>query len=145
MMKKYLEQTHGQIHLAEILEAAGTTQTDLPTLPKFVHPTGRSFLCWASVLGKCGFWDCRFRKEGGHPLPGDITDEFADQLISVIGKGPPPPASKGVPLLRSIKGKELNADSVSPQKRAKGRVGFKDGAVVLWEKLQFGGLKTENC
>ena len=84
MMQKYLEHTHGQIHLAEILAAAGKTQTDLPTLPKYVHPTGRPFLCWASVLGKCGFWDCRFRKEGGHPIPGDITEEFADQVIDVF-------------------------------------------------------------
>jgi hypothetical protein len=24
---------------------------------------------------------------GGHPLPGDITDEFANQLIDAINKG----------------------------------------------------------
>ena len=94
-MQKYLKHTHGRIHLAEILEAAGKTQADLPTLSKYVHPTGRPFLCWASVLGKCGFQDCRFRKEGGHPLPGDITDEFADQVIDVIGKGVIPPSIQG--------------------------------------------------
>jgi hypothetical protein len=94
-MQKYLEHTHGQIHPAKILEVAGKTQADLPTLPKYVHPTGRPFLCWTSVLGKCGFWDCHFRKEGGHPLPGDITDEFADQVIDAIGKGVVPPSIQG--------------------------------------------------
>ena len=33
------------------------------------------------------FRECRFRKEGGHPLPADITDDFADRVIDVIGKG----------------------------------------------------------
>jgi hypothetical protein len=45
------------------------------------------FLCWSSVLGRCTFRDCRFRKEGGHPLPADVTDKFADRVINVIGKG----------------------------------------------------------
>ncbi len=86
-MQGYLERTNGRVHLAEILAAAGKGQTDLPTLPKYVHPTGRPFLCWSSVLGQCTFRDCRFRKEGGHPLPGDVTDIFADRVIDVIGKG----------------------------------------------------------
>ncbi len=87
MMQKYLEHSHGRIHLAEILKAAGKTQKDLPTLPKYVHPTQRPFLCWSSILRKCGYRDCRFRKEGGHPLPGDITDEFAVNFIDLIGIG----------------------------------------------------------
>ena len=95
MMQKYLGHTHGQIHLGKILEAAGKTQADLPTLPKYVHPTGRPFLCWASVLGKCGFRNCRFHKEGGHPLPGDITDDFADRVIDAIGKGVVLPNNQG--------------------------------------------------
>jgi hypothetical protein len=86
-MQGYLERTNGRIHLAEILAAAGKGQRDLPTLPKYVHATGRPFLCWSSVLGRCTFRDCRFRKEGGHPLPADVTDEFADRVINVIGKG----------------------------------------------------------
>ena len=51
LMQGYLERTNGRVHLAEILAAAGKGQTDLPTLPKYVHPTGRPFLCWSSVLG----------------------------------------------------------------------------------------------
>jgi hypothetical protein len=94
-MQKYLKHTHGQIHLAEILKAAGKTQADLPTLPKYVHPTGCPFLCCASVLRKCGFQDCRFRKEGGHPRPGDTTDEFTDQVINTIEKGVIPPSIQG--------------------------------------------------
>ena len=95
MMQKYLEHTHGQIHLGEILKAAGKTQADLPTLPKYVHPTGHPFLCWASVLCRCGFRNCRFHKEGGHPLLGDITDEFADRVINAIEKGVVLPNNQG--------------------------------------------------
>ena len=51
--------------------------------------------CWASVLGKFGYQDCRFCKEGGHPLLGDITDEFADHVINTIGKGVVPPSIQG--------------------------------------------------
>jgi hypothetical protein len=87
LMQGYLERTNGQVHLAKILMAAGKTQTDMPTLPKYVHPTGRPFLCWSSVLGRCGYRDCCFQKEGGHLLPADVTDKFADRVIDVIGKG----------------------------------------------------------
>ena len=87
VMQGYLTQTNGRVHVAEILAAAGRRQTDLPTLPKYVHASGRPFLCWTSVLGRCTYRDCRFRKEGGHPLPADITDAFADQVIDIIGKG----------------------------------------------------------
>ena len=50
---------------------------------------------FASIVGKCRYRDCHFRKEGGHPLPGDITDEFADQVINAIGKGVVPPSIQG--------------------------------------------------
>jgi hypothetical protein len=86
-MQGYLAQMNGRVHLAEILTAVGCRQTNLPTLPKYVHAMGRPFLCWTSILGRCTYWDCRFCKEGGHPLPADITNEFADQVIDVIGKG----------------------------------------------------------
>jgi hypothetical protein len=87
MMHHYLVRTNGRVNLAEILKAAGKRQNDLPTLPKYVHPSGRLFLCWSSVLGKCTFRDCHYRKEGGHPLPGNITNEFTNQLIDAISKG----------------------------------------------------------
>ena len=51
VMQGYLAQTNGRVHVAEILAAAGRRQTDLPTLPKYVHASGRPFLCWTSVLG----------------------------------------------------------------------------------------------
>jgi hypothetical protein len=87
MMHQYLVRTNGRVFLAEILDAAGKRQNDLPMLPKYVHPSGRPFLCRLSVLGKCTFRDCRYRKEGGHLLPKDFTDEFANQLIVAINKG----------------------------------------------------------
>jgi hypothetical protein len=87
MMHNYLVCINGCVHLAEILDTAGKRQNDLPTLPKYIHPSGRPFLCWSSILGKCTFRDCRYRKEEGHPLPADITDEFANQCIDAINKG----------------------------------------------------------
>jgi hypothetical protein len=86
-MQGYLERTNGRVHLAEIMAAAGKGQMDLPTLVKYVHATGRPFLCWSSILGRCTFCGYGFRKEGSHPLPGNITDEFANRVNDVIGKG----------------------------------------------------------
>jgi hypothetical protein len=87
MMQPYLDRTGGHVHLGEILDTVGKRQTDLPMLQKYIYATGRPFLCWSSVLGRCAFRDCRFKKEGDHPSPTDITDEFADQIIDVINKG----------------------------------------------------------
>jgi hypothetical protein len=39
--------------------------SDLPTLPKYCHPTGKSFLCWNWVLGRC-FRGPRCRFARGH-------------------------------------------------------------------------------
>ncbi len=105
VMQGYLAHLNGQVHLAKILAAAGRRQTDLPTLPKYVHALGHPFLCWTSVLGRCTYRNCRFCKEGGHPLPADITDDFADQVINIIGKG----------LLKLI----TNTGSGSPPKKQK--------------------------
>ena len=87
MMSAYLDRTNGCVHLAEILGAAGKKQTDLPTLPQYVHPNGRPFLCRTSVLGRCMFHDCQFHHQGGHPNPKDIANEFADKVIDTLNKG----------------------------------------------------------
>jgi hypothetical protein len=78
MMHNYLVCTTGCVHLAEILDTAGKRQNDLPMLPKYIHPSGQMLLCWLSILRKCTFRNCHFRKEGGHPLPVDITVDFAN-------------------------------------------------------------------
>ena len=87
MMAAYLEWTNGCVHLVELLQAAGKRQTDLPTLPQYVHHNGKPFLCWSSVLGRCTFCDCRFLQHGGHLLAKDITDEFADKVVDTLNKG----------------------------------------------------------
>ncbi len=88
MMHNYMVRTNGRAHLAEILDAAGKRQNNLPMLPnKYVHPSGCPFLCWLSILGKCTLSDCHYCKEGGHPLPGDIMDEFANQLLTPLTRG----------------------------------------------------------
>jgi hypothetical protein len=87
MMAAYLKRTNGRVHLAELLQAVGKRQTDLPTLPQYVHPNGKPFLCWSSVLGRCTFRDCRFLQHGGHPLAKDIIDEFANKVVDTLNKG----------------------------------------------------------
>jgi hypothetical protein len=87
MMAPYLERTNGRVHLAELLTAAGKKQTDLPTLPQFVHPNGRPFICWSCVLGRCTYRECRFLQQGGHPVAKDITDDFADKTVDTLNKG----------------------------------------------------------
>jgi hypothetical protein len=104
VMQGYLAQTNGRVHFAKILAATGRRQIDLPTLPKYVHALGRPFLCWTSVLSRCTYRDCHFHREGGHPLPADITDDFAE-VIDIFGKG----------LLKPI----TNMGSGSPPKKQK--------------------------
>ena len=87
MMLAYLERTSGRVHLAKLLQAAGKKQTDLPTLPQYVHPNGRPFLCWSSVLGQCTFRNCRFLQQGGHLPTKDITDKFTDKVVDTLNKG----------------------------------------------------------
>jgi hypothetical protein len=53
MMDPYLDWYNGQIHLTEVLNAAGKRQQDLPMLPRFCYANGQPFLCWNSMLGRC--------------------------------------------------------------------------------------------
>jgi hypothetical protein len=77
-MDPYLKRYNNFASIVDLLMASGKHMMDLPTLPKYCHPTGQSFLCWNSVLGKCfcGPW-CKFAR--GHVNRGDSTD--------VISKG----------------------------------------------------------
>jgi hypothetical protein len=65
LMGPYLKRYNNYVNIPEILTASGKRMSDLPTLPKYCHPTGQSFLCWNCVLGRCfrGPW-CRFAR--GH-------------------------------------------------------------------------------
>ncbi len=87
MMDPYLEHYNGCLFLAEMLDAAGKRQTDLPTLQKFTHTNGRPFLCWNATLGRCTWRDCKFQIDGGHPDRSDITDEFTNNCIDILAKG----------------------------------------------------------
>jgi hypothetical protein len=86
MMDPYLKRYNNYVNVANILTASGKRMTDLPTLPKYCHPTGQSFLCWNSVLGRC-FRGPRCRFARGHVKKGESTDSFADGVTDVIGKG----------------------------------------------------------
>jgi hypothetical protein len=87
LMDPYLEWYNGRIHLAEVLDAAGKRQTDLPTLPRFCYANGRPFLCWNSTLGRCMYRECCYLREGGHPGPNNIPDDFAEKVCAVISRG----------------------------------------------------------
>ena len=87
LMDPYLNRNDGQLCLGDVLDAGGLRQKDLPTLPRFCWPNGRSFLCWSSTLGRCMFPECRFQRDGGHPGPNDIPDEFVDNVVGKLTKG----------------------------------------------------------
>jgi hypothetical protein len=86
LMDTYLARYNNHISLSEILNAAGKTMKDLPTLPNYCTPTGTSYLCWNSVLGRC-FRGKRCKYNRGHVRKGDVTDTFADGVSDVLGKG----------------------------------------------------------
>jgi hypothetical protein len=86
-MDTYLDLMQGCLQLADILDASGKRQTDLPMLPKYTHPNGRSFFCWLCILPQCRYHECRFLREGGHPDPANITDNFANSAAEVLSKG----------------------------------------------------------
>ena len=86
LMDPYLKRYNNFVNIADILTASGKRLMDLPTLPKYCHPTGQSFLCWNSVLGKCYCGPrCKFSR--GQVKKGDPTDVFADGVTDVIIKG----------------------------------------------------------
>ncbi len=87
MMDTYLDLTQGHLQLADVLNASGKGQTDLPTLPKYTHPNGCPFLCWSCILSRFRYRECRFLREGGHPDPTNITDNFANSAVEVLLKG----------------------------------------------------------
>ena len=86
LMDPYLKRYNNYVNIPEILTASGKRMSDLPTLPKYCHPTGQSFLCWNCVLGRC-FCGPRCRFARGHLKKGESTDSFADCVTDVISKG----------------------------------------------------------
>ncbi len=86
LMDPYLARYNNHISLSKILNAAGKMMKDLPTLPNYCTPTGKSYLCWNSVLGKC-FRGKRCRYSRGHIHKADFTEEFATGVSDVISKG----------------------------------------------------------
>jgi hypothetical protein len=86
-MDPHLERNNGQIHLGELLNAAGLCESELPTLPRFCWPNNQSYLCWSSTLGRCKFPNFCFRRDGRHPGPNDIPDDFAEKVVRMLAKG----------------------------------------------------------
>jgi hypothetical protein len=69
----------------QLCEHSGKHMSDLPTLPKYCHPTGQSFLCWNWVLGRC-FRGPRCRFARGHLKKGESIEAFANGISDVISK-----------------------------------------------------------
>ena len=86
LMDPYLKRYNNYVNIPKILTASGKRMSDLPTLPKYCHPSGQSFLCWNCVLGRC-FHGPRCRFARGHIKKGESTDSFADSVTDVIIKG----------------------------------------------------------
>ncbi len=73
LMDPYLRKYNNQINLIGILNVSGKCMTDLPTLDKYCTPTGMSYICWNSVLGKC-YCNKQCTYPRGHIVKGDMTD-----------------------------------------------------------------------
>ncbi len=86
LMDPYLKRHNNFIGLLEILTACRKCLTDLPTLPQYCHPTGQSFLCWNSMLGKC-FRGSQCKYSKGRAKIGNFTNAFADAVSDCISKG----------------------------------------------------------
>jgi hypothetical protein len=86
MMDPYLRKFNNFVSLSDILTSPGKQMSDLPTIPKYCHPMGQSFLCWNSVLGKC-FRGARCKFSKGYVSKGESMDDFANAIIECIGKG----------------------------------------------------------
>jgi hypothetical protein len=84
MMADYIAARGARVQLTEILDAANKRITDLPTLPEYME-NGRPFICWAHMLGRCGFPNCAFRK--GHVPRANITEQFADKVVATLTPG----------------------------------------------------------
>jgi hypothetical protein len=87
LMDPYLDRNDGRLRLGDVLDTGGIRQQDLPMLPRFCWPNGRSFLCWSSTLGRCMFPECQIQRDGGHPGPNDIPDEFTENVVGKLTKG----------------------------------------------------------
>lgn len=68
-----------------LLKAAGVTEGDLPSLPKYLS-NGRNGMCYSYVLGKCQGRVCG-RAQGGHVPVSEISDAFATELCSKLAPG----------------------------------------------------------
>jgi hypothetical protein len=86
LMDPYLKRYNNFVCLFDILTACGKRMTDLPTLTNYCHPTGQSFLCWNSVLGRC-FRGLRCKYSKGYVKKGGITNESAKAILDCISKG----------------------------------------------------------
>jgi hypothetical protein len=86
LMDPYLLKCNNYINLLAILTSAGKRMGDLPSLPQYCTPTGTPLLCWNNVLGHCSRGiRCKFFK--GHVSKGNVTDEFADNIVNCTSKG----------------------------------------------------------
>jgi hypothetical protein len=83
-MADYLAIRGTRVQLTYILDASNKRITDLPTLPDYME-NDRPFICWAHILGRCGFQKCAFIK--GHVPRDKISDKFADTVVNTINSG----------------------------------------------------------
>jgi hypothetical protein len=84
MMADYVASWGLRVQLNEILNAANKHITDLPTIPEYVN-SGRPFVCWAHILGRCQFPNCAFKN--GHIPRSSIPDAFAEGVVIILTPG----------------------------------------------------------
>ena len=84
LMEEYIRHFRS-VQLRLLCKAAGITETDLPTEPKYLRH-GKNMLCYSYVLGKCNGKYCG-RTAEGHVSAGELSPEFVNRLCTLLKPG----------------------------------------------------------
>ena len=88
MMQGYVERTHGQIHLAGILKAAGKTQKDLPTFPKYMYiPLDAPSCAGQAFLENAAIGTAGSTRKAATPSRGTSRRSSLTKSLTSLAKG----------------------------------------------------------
>ena len=91
MMIPYLKKFR-RVQLKKLMEKAGVTWNQIPTLPNFMTASNENGLCYNWVLGQCQDKYCFCKDKTtpagtNHPSSSDLPDTFATQLVTLLQNG----------------------------------------------------------
>jgi hypothetical protein len=84
MMADYIAAQGLWVQLNEILNASNKRITNLPMIPECVN-NGRPFVCWAHILVRCRFPNCKFKNR--YVPCSSIPNAFAEEVVTILTPG----------------------------------------------------------